>query len=178
MNKHVRYVPSAKFVSLLTDAGIQFSELAGFYAIEGKKLPGEKKSQYRIYVPRTKLVGQVDISGFEVEFGAVPNPVKNGRVLQILDMSTELSEDDILTNFSSLLAHMLALEPVVKEKKAPRPSSSPETQEAPADPEEAANLARAMDEAKAKRIALIKAYAEQNGLPISPSSIAAQADAE
>lgn len=169
MKTDILYVEGSKFLAILTDLGVPHTVQSGFIRVEGAK-------GRRLYVAATKRVGRVDISGFEVDFGAkVPHCGVFGNVRQQLDLSPELGEEGILTNFRALVTHLLTLAPVEKVKVAPKPKA-PKAKKAKAEGTVPAAPAPETTEAKAARMELIKKVAAEKGMKVSPKAMA-QADA-
>ena len=164
MKTNILYVENSKFVTVLDELNVPFTVQSGFLRVEGPK-------GRRLYVAATKKVGRVDISGFEVEFGAkVPHCGVFGKVKQQMDLSPELTEEGILENFRAIVTHMLQLQPVEKapaKPKAPKAAKGTKVSMAvPATP--------AVDslEAKLARIELIKRVAAEKGVAVASSTLA------
>jgi len=160
LKTNVLYVESSKFLTVLTELEVPFTVQSGFIRVEGAK-------GRRLYVAATKKVGRVDISGFEVDFGAkIPHCGPFGNVKQQMDLSPELGEEGILANFKALVQHMLLLPAVVKEvkikaPKAPRVSKKAASAPVPENPE-----------AIKSRMDLIKRIAAEKGLSVSSKTLA------
>lgn len=157
MKTNVTYIPTENLIAVLVAKGVPHVKQSGFYRVEGPK-------GRRLYVAATKKCGRIDISGFTVPFGAVPHFLgKFGRVEQMLDMS--LPAEDIMTNFSALVDHMLTLPPEVKEAKPKAPKAKKEKNEgqAPSAPAES-------PDAKARRLELIRKVAAEKGMKVSPKT--------
>lgn len=105
MKKNVTYVCASKFESLIAASGLAAKAQAGFVKVSGP-------TGRHLYVARTKRVGRVDLSGFEVTDLAVINLGDSSfcSVTQQLDFSQ--NEETILATFEQLLTIMAALEPV------------------------------------------------------------------
>lgn len=119
MKTNVTYIDAAKFEALIVASGLTMAGQKGFVKVMGPK--GRV-----VYVASTKRVGRVDISGFEMEGPGYVTPHCGpfGNVKQQLDFS--LPEDEVLSNFQKLLAHMATLSPV---EKAPRKAPAPKADE-------------------------------------------------
>jgi hypothetical protein len=70
MKKNVTYIAQEKFVAIATAQGLKLTEQAGFIRVEL-----EGKPEHRLYVPRTKQVGRIDLAGF------TPRARKGFRIL-------------------------------------------------------------------------------------------------
>lgn len=125
MKSGVTYVEQGKFLAIAQELGLSTKEQKGFVKVWDA---GKGENAQRLYVAKTKKVGRVDLSGFEVEFGAQHlGGEKFGGVSQQLDMS--LPEEDILTNFRALCEHMKSLPaPAPKERKAREPKAEGKVQ--------------------------------------------------
>lgn len=121
MKKEINYVDAARFEEIIRNANLPYTAQAGFVKVHGPK-------GRQVYVAKTKNVGRVDISGFEMEGqGYIPFPDHGGSVKQQLDFS--LPEAQVLANFEKLLKHMATLPPVEKKGRAatratPRPKAT------------------------------------------------------
>lgn len=103
--KVVTAVEQGKFLDILKEMGVPYTEQTGFIRVEGPK-------GRRIYVARTKGVRRVDISGFNLEAGAVAldkDEAPTGRVKQQLDFTQD--EAHILSTFRKAVKHMMSLPP-------------------------------------------------------------------
>jgi hypothetical protein len=111
-------VDAAKFEAIINELGLQRLDQAGFVQVLGPK--GRK-----VYVARTKLVGRVDIAGFEMHPPMLG--VKDlrgesfGAVKQQLDFGGAFTEEQVLTAFRSVLELMKSLPPAEKVKKEFKP---------------------------------------------------------
>lgn len=111
MKTNVTYVDAAKFETIIVASGLPYSAQKGFVKVAGP-------TGRNVYVASTKRVGRVDISGFEVSYGVSPHCGPFGNVKQQLDFSKP--EDEILSDFTQLLADLKAQAPAEKkERKAP-----------------------------------------------------------
>src|SRR5271165_1078316 len=128
MKKEARYVAQEKFLQFASDLGLPTKEQAGFVKIIGPK-------GRQVYVAKTKLVGRVDISGFEVR--TIPGLEQSvtylggesfGGVKEQLNMQPDRTEESILEDFAKILGHMTTLPAVEKEKKGKKAASSPEVE--------------------------------------------------
>lgn len=101
MKKNVTYIDAAKFEAIIQELGISVQVQKGFVKCKGAK-------GRNVYVPLTKTVGRVDISGFVYDIpGALTLDPPVGAVYQQLDFS--LPEEDILEAFKAVLEHMKTL---------------------------------------------------------------------
>ena len=125
MKKDVKYVAQEKFLQLASDLSLSTSEQAGFIKVHGPK-------GRQVYIAKTKMVGRVDISGFEVR-EVFPGAIKYlggegfGAVKEQLNMDPDRTEEAILEDFARILGHMTTLPPTEKVKKAGKKA----TEEAP-----------------------------------------------
>jgi hypothetical protein len=158
MKKNITYVDAAHFEKVLVARGLALLPQAGFIKVSGAK-------GRNLYIAKTKRVGRIDLSGFEVP---VEMGVTNlggeafGAVKQQMDFT--LAEADILANFEKVLNHMLALPERVIEKKTttPKPASLPKAQGWSVAP-----VASLDGDAAAKRKALIAKVAAEKGVSVS-----------
>src|SRR5262249_43252561 len=100
MKKNTTYVNASKFQALIVESELANKPQSAFMKVSGAK-------GRNVYVPLTKTVGRVDISGFTVEMEGVrtlDEDEKFGAVLQQIDFSR--TEEEILSTFSELLAHL------------------------------------------------------------------------
>lgn len=169
MKKDIFYIEAAQFDTIIAELGLKATEQKGFVKVEG---PAKGR---QVYVAKTKRVGRVDLSGFEMEHAGWLRDLggeKFGAVKQQLSFARAEGEDDasaqerILTNFRLVLEHMVALpaaEPIKRVNPVSgRVAKTPDANET--------------DEAKAKRRALIAKFAKDKGVAISGKSIAAEAE--
>lgn len=141
MKKNVTYVDAAKFEAIIQKLELSVQVQKGFV-----KCIGPKGRQ--VYVPLTKTVGRVDVSGFTYDIpGVITLAEPVGAVMAQLDFS--LPEDEILAAFEATLEHMKTLEPreIIRKARAARESGAtgwsfskkePATPASPADAEETA----------------------------------------
>lgn len=168
MKTNTLYIAREQFENLIKASGLPSREQSGYIRIDGAK-------GRRVYVAATKKVGRVDISGFEVQFGAkTPHMGVAGNVKQQLDLNPELTEAGILANFGALLAVLKELPPV---EKAPKPEATatpaaPKATKAKTEGTTPAKPAPETPEAKAKRMALIATVAAQKGVKVSKKATA------
>lgn len=165
MKTNTLYIARELFEAAIKTSGLPSREQSGYIRIDGAK-------GRRVYVAATKKVGRVDISGFEVEFGAkVPHMGVAGNVKQQLDLSPELTEAGILENFAALLATLKTLPPV---EKAPKPEAAPKAATAKTEGTTPPKPVAAPEtpEAKAKRMALIATVAAAKGVKVSKKATA------
>lgn len=121
------YVAQEKFLKIVDELGLVRKEQKGFIKVWD---PKKGENAQRLYVAKTKSVGRVDLSHFEVQFGGVDlGGEKFGGVSQQLNMC--LPEEDILTNFRALCEHMAGLPAPEPKAKAPKKEAKVEG-EAPA----------------------------------------------
>lgn len=137
MKDNVTYIDSAKFEAIYKELGLEPRDQAGFTKLSGAK-------GRNVYVARTKRVGRVDLSGFEMldaEGKATPGVValggaSFGAVKQQLDFS--LTEPEVLANFRAVLEHMKSLPE--REIVRANPVSGKKRPEAEAKPREVPGL--------------------------------------
>lgn len=120
--KDIVYVDAAEFEKRIVERGLTPLMQAGFVKVEVVK-------GRTLYIAKTKKVGRVDLSGFEVDSKEyMVNDLGGeafGAVKQQLNFSKLEGEDDatasarVLVNFEKLLDHMAALTERVREKKGP-----------------------------------------------------------
>lgn len=119
MKKNVNYVDAQKFENMILESGLAYEVQKGFVKISGAK-------GRNVYVARTKLVGRVDLSGFEMEdSGVVPHSAGTfGAVSQEIDFS--LPESEILDTFARVLETLRTLPErlIVRKPRASSPSSA------------------------------------------------------
>jgi len=169
MKTDILYIDGSKFLAVLADLAVPHTLQSGFIRVDGPK-------GRRMYIAATKRVGRIDLSGFEVDFGAkVPHCGIFGNVRQQLDLDPVIGEEGILSNFRTAVELMLSLEPVVKVKAAAKPKAPKAKKAGTTGPVPAAPAAPETAEAKAKRMELIKRVAAAKGVGVSRKSIA-QAD--
>jgi len=163
MKNDILYVEGSKFLAVLAELNIPHTVQSGFIRVEGAK-------GRRLYIAATKRVGRIDISGFEVDFGAkVPHCGVFGAVKQQMDLSNELTESDILSNFRALVEHMMTLPAIekvakVKAPKAPKAGRKAKPGTVPSSPEPT--------DALKGRMALIKKLAQERGVAVSSKTLA------
>lgn len=154
----------------IQNAGLSFTEQSGFLKVEAAK-------GRRVYVAATKTVRRIDLSGFELSssLAKVPHCGIFGQVKQ--QMRLDGTPEEQVARFVEVLAELVKLPAVEKAPKPPKakkvkgekkgwgakPVASPEVE---------------TDEARAKRIALIKEYAQKHGVAVSNKSIASASDSE
>jgi hypothetical protein len=109
MKTNVTYVDAAKFETIILASELPMTGQKGFVKVQGP-------TGRAVYVASTKRVGRVDISGFEVSYGVTPHCGPFGNVKQQLDFSKP--EDEILSDFTQLLADLKAQAPVEKKQRA------------------------------------------------------------
>lgn len=165
MKTDILYVESSKFLAVLADLNVPFTTQSGFVRVEGAK-------GRRLYVAATKKVGRIDISGFEVDFGAKkPHCGEFGQVKQQMDLSLELGEEGILQNFRALVEHMLTL-PAVEKVKVAKAPKAPRAKKVPTAPGEVPAPPVESPEAIRGRMELIKRVAAEKGLNVSSKTLA------
>lgn len=167
MKKDITYVSQESVIAVLTSkSGLQFEEKKGWLKVMGAK-------GRNIYVPQTKRVGRIDISGFEAEptLAKVPHCGVFGNVKQQLRMDGD--EAQILARLGLVIDLMLSLPARVKEvtvraKKpaAPVADSSPDSLPVEVEPEPDLNAERLA------RIELIKKVAAEKGVSVSSKTMA------
>lgn len=157
MKKNVTYILAAAFETAIQESGLTTSEKSGWIRVDGQ-------NGRRLYVPKTKKVGRVDLVGIghsaspagvtslgEGKFGAVTHQLNFDR-----------SESEVLAMFSALLEELKtapAVEKPAKEPKAPRERKAKGTE---------AGTVEAPKASRADRMALIRATAEKHGVAVSP----------
>lgn len=165
MKTDILYVENSKFLAVLQELNVPSTIQSGFIRVEGAK-------GRRLYVAATKKVGRVDISGFEVDFGAKkPHCGEFGQVKQQMDLSPELGEEGILSNFRSLVVHMLTL-PAVEKVKATKKPKAPRAAKVKLAPGEVPAPPVESPEAIRGRMELIKRVAAEKGLNVSAKTLA------
>jgi hypothetical protein len=115
MRKEITYVSVEKFSAIATSLGLAWNEQKGFVKLSGA-------AGRNVYVGKTKRVGRVDISGFEMEGEGYVNlgELAFGAVKQQVDFTR--GEDEILAAFTQALTHMLSLDARIKPKAAKAPA--------------------------------------------------------
>ncbi|MHB8407835.1 MAG: hypothetical protein ACYDHY_06930 [Acidiferrobacterales bacterium] len=136
MKKELAYVASERFMEIASGLGLPTKEQAGFIQVVGPK-------GRRLYVAKTKMVGRVDIAGFEVADVHPGTVVKLGglsfgQVKEQLDFDPKGTADDsperlareqeIVAAFAHICGHMATLAPVEKAKKG-KAAKAPEQTE-------------------------------------------------
>ena len=150
---NVLMVAQSKFLSILDTLQVPYLTQSGFIKVSGAK-------GRNMYIANTKTVGRIDLSGFEVDFGAkLPHCGVFGNVKQQLDLDPVLREEGILRNFTAALEVMLSLPPVAKVTKAKTEVVAKE-EFSTVTPEEIAEAAMA-------RRLLIAKTAEEMGVEVS-----------
>ncbi len=100
-----------KILAIVDGSGLKTEEKKAWLRINGPNCA-------RVYVPRRKHVGRVDIAGMEAPSGTSVKLGDRsfGSVTEQLDMSAP--EDRVLENFKAVLDHMASLPSVeIKTKK-------------------------------------------------------------
>lgn len=126
MKTNINYVDACHFETIIKDSGLDYEPQKGFIKVKGK-------TGRQVYVASTKRVGRVDVSGFTMEGPGFIEPHCGpfGAVKQQLDHS--LPQEEILANFTRLLAVLKDLAPAEKVKRSMAPKKdepkgwSPET---------------------------------------------------
>ena len=104
MKKNVTYVDYAKLAAIVADRGLTELPQAGFVKVSGPK-------GRQVYIAKTKRVGRIDVSGFEMPEGTAG--VTNlggesfGNVHQQLDFTKPAEE--ILATFRKTLVALAGL---------------------------------------------------------------------
>lgn len=172
MKNDITYVAQEKFLAVLVDMGVRYETLNTWHKVEPVK-------NRRVYIPLTKRVGRVDLSGFEIALSEgltkKPHCGEFGRVKQQLDMGG--SEDDVLARFRLVVEHMLTLAPD-EAKPAPKakkqlelPLVAPSSPSPTPDSSAADKLAKEQADKEARRLR-IEAYSLKTGIPVSPKAFA------
>jgi hypothetical protein len=158
MKKNVTYIDRAKFEALIEASGLHTSDKAGWTRVEGQK-------GNRIYVPKTKRVGRVDVAFAHGGASGVRElgGESFGAVTAQLDMS--LSEDAIMENFAALLDGLRdAAAPAPRKRAARAAQGEGETPQAePA-------------QGRKERLALIAKVAAEKGVTVSAQTLALDAE--
>lgn len=158
MDSTKNYVAQEALLSIVKELGLEAVPQAGYIKVAAAK-------GRAIYIGKTKRVGRVDLSGFEME-GPEAGLVKRlggesfGAVKQQLRF--DLPEEDILSAFKTVLSHMKTLPEAVKEKKSFLPR-------APKGAAPKGGKIQSPEEIKAGRIAHLEkvvAYASSIGAPV------------
>ena len=150
MKKGITYVANEKFIAIASKMGASFEDKKGWTKIFFC-------AAHRVYVPKTKNVGRVDISGFELkDLGTAVVDLGGesfGNVHQ--QLNTALTEIEVLANFETVLSRMKALPQsnevprkqgaVKAEKKSNAKPAEPEEPKSPAEQRKLAILAKAQD---------------------------------
>jgi len=153
---NVLMVAQSKFLAILDTLQVPYITQSGFIKVSAAK-------GRNMYIANTKTVGRIDLSGFEVDFGAkVPHCGVFGNVRQQLDLDPVLGEEGILQNFTAALEVMHALAPVEKVAKA-KAAVAAKPEFSTVTPEEIAQAALA-------RRLLIAKTAEEMGVTVSSKS--------
>lgn len=163
MKKNVTYVANDKIMQVVRESGAQIEEKKGWTKVSFSPA-------HRVYVPHTKNVGRIDVSGFEVTDALIVVSLKGesfGNVKQQLNMT--LPEEQILANLKIVLESMKALPPAAKPpRKQPERKSEAKPIEAP--------VANPVDERKKKLLSRAQELIALRGLSIGEAITAAQAE--
>lgn len=149
MKKNVTYIAHEQFVALIAASGLPCVEKAGWLKVCGA-------TGRRLYVPKTKRVGRVDLVGFPDGEGVRALGGESfGSVTHQLDMSR--TEAEILATFGALLDALHVMPAAEPKARAPR---------AKAEPGEEKKSIRS-------RLSLIKRVARERGLSVASSTLIA-----
>lgn len=110
------YVPLEKLLAIVEESGLKADEKKAWLRIDGP-------NGSRVYLPKRKHIGRIDIAGFNGPTGTVVKLGDRsfGAVTEQLDM--EAPEDRVLENFRVVLKHMASLPP--EEAKTKRKATVP-----------------------------------------------------
>lgn len=152
MKKNTTYIPFSTLFAAVEASGLTVVEKAGWLKVCGA-------SGRRLYVPKTKNVGRVDLVGLSDGDGRRALGGESfGSVTHQLDFS--LPEAAILAALDAALLDLATLEAAAPKVRSMKPKAEPAPVETKA--ERKAGLVA--------RLALIAAHAERTGLSISASS--------
>jgi hypothetical protein len=117
MKKQTTYIDAIHFETLLKDLKFKPLAQAGFVKVAGKK-------GRNVYIAKTKRVGRIDLSGFEVKMVGIEDLGGEafGAVKQQVDFSR--TQDEILATTKAVLEHMVTPEARVIERKSPAPKAN------------------------------------------------------
>lgn len=107
MKKNISYVDASKIEAIIVQSGLPCEPKASFLKVKGP-------TGYNVYVPLTKTVGRIDLSGFSPPLPGVTDlgDERFGNVVAQLDFSR--TEAEILQTVAAVLEHMKGLEPLAK----------------------------------------------------------------
>jgi hypothetical protein len=148
-----------KFLSIVKENGLSILDQAGYH-----KCMAAKGRQ--VYVAKTKEVGRVDISGFEMPATPGVRDLRGerfGGVKQQLDFEGGFTEEQVLEAFRTVVKHMVSLPAAEAKKKkfeakpiAPTPGTAAVPEVQGGDAAYLLPTGRLNPEQKAKRLQLIK----------------------
>jgi hypothetical protein len=114
MKKNVTYIAQNKFVAIAEKHGLKLTEQAGFIRVEL-----EGKLDHRLYIPKTKTVGRIDLAGFTPKarkgFKILGEGERFGAVHAQLDFSQ--TEGVILDAFSAACQACVSLPPLTEAER-------------------------------------------------------------
>lgn len=108
MQQGITYVPFEQLEKRVLSSRLPIEEKKGWLKVMG---PGGK-----IYIPKRKMVGRVDIDGFATS-GFVANDRKNGRITQLMDMRG--TQQQVLATFDHLLKQLANTKPLSEDVRRP-----------------------------------------------------------
>jgi hypothetical protein len=165
MRKNITYVDASKFELIVNELGLTAIPQAGYVKC------GSGNGRH-LYVAKTKRVGRVDLSAFEVpsDLGVTNlGGEKFGNVTQQLDFSRP--EEEILASFRKVCEHMISLPPVEKVSRAkPAGEAKPKAQGW------SQAVIEMSPEEKQKRADLIARVAAEKGVKVSKKAKHAKQD--
>jgi len=154
MKKNVTYISSATVLAVLEASGLPIVEKAGWLKVCGA-------SGRRLYVPKTKSVGRIDLVGLSDGPGRRALGGESfGSVTHQLDFSAP--EADILSALDAALLDLATLE-------AAAPKVRTQRVKAPKVPVAAPTRAE-RKEANIARLSLLKRVAQEKGMAVSPDA--------
>ena len=150
MKKNVTYISSLAILSLVEASGCTVAEKAGWYKVMGAK-------GRRLYVPKTKSVGRIDLVGIPDGEGIrALGGDSFGSVTHQVDFSR--TEPEILSTVAHCLEQLAQLPELEVTRKPRAAKAEPEPASLPS---------------LADRLALIARVAKEKGVPMSASLLAA-----
>lgn len=138
MKKDITYIEAGKLETLIAQSGLEVKDKKGWTRVDGA-------AGRRLYVPKTKRVGRVDLVGLSGQgTRQLGDDERHGSVTHQLDMTRD--EAAILATFERLLGELATAPAVERPAKAPRAPKAVPTAGKPG------------------RVELIRKVAEQRGL--------------
>jgi len=153
MKKNVTYISSATVLAVLEASGLPIVEKASWLKVCGA-------SGRRLYVPKTKSVGRIDLVGLSDGPGRRAAEGASASVTHQLDFSAP--EADILSALDAALLDLATLE-------AAAPKVRTQRVKAPKVPVAAPTRAE-RKEANIARLSLLKRVAQEKGMAVSPDA--------